>query len=174
MIDKPKRPKQPSIQERQPPRTLQELVNRYDLDNTKVYDFLDELVGQINENDNTFTNNVSSLQTQINTINQDNITITSDYTIDDNSCFKSQNYVNISINIYNSTGTYSTYSWVKLARLPVGYRPSGEKYISGFGCGSGWSTPTAVPIIIDTNGYINVYLRTSDLKRVIATGIIKI
>lgn len=49
MIEKPKRPKQPSIQERQPPRTLEELVNRYDLDNTKIYDFLDELVGQLNE-----------------------------------------------------------------------------------------------------------------------------
>lgn len=44
MIEKPKRPKQPDIQERQPPRTLQELINRYDLDNTKIYDFLDELV----------------------------------------------------------------------------------------------------------------------------------
>ena len=49
MIEKPKRPKKPNIQERQPPRTLQELINRYDLDNTKVYDFLDELVGQIND-----------------------------------------------------------------------------------------------------------------------------
>ena len=49
MIDKPKRPKQPNIQDRQPPRTLQELINRYDLDNTKVYDFLDELVGQLKD-----------------------------------------------------------------------------------------------------------------------------
>ena len=49
MIEKPKRPKKPDIQERQPPRTLQELMNRYDLDNTKVYDFLDYLVNYLNE-----------------------------------------------------------------------------------------------------------------------------
>lgn len=49
MIEKPRRPKLPNIQERQPPRTLQELINRYDLDNTKIYDFLDELVGHLNE-----------------------------------------------------------------------------------------------------------------------------
>lgn len=73
MIEKPKRPKKPDIQERQPPRTLQELINRYDLDNTKVYDFLDELVGQINENDTSTSEGISSiiediasLQSQIN------------------------------------------------------------------------------------------------------------
>lgn len=49
MIEKPKRPKQPNIQDRQPPRTLQELINRYDLDNTKIYDFLDYLVNYLNE-----------------------------------------------------------------------------------------------------------------------------
>ena len=49
MIEKPKRPKQPSIQERQPPRTLQELINRYDLDNTKIYEYLDYLVDYLNE-----------------------------------------------------------------------------------------------------------------------------
>lgn len=49
MIDKPKRPKQPNIQDRQPPRTLEELINRYDLDNMKIYDFLDYLVNYLNE-----------------------------------------------------------------------------------------------------------------------------
>lgn len=48
MIEKPKRPKKPDIQERQPPRTLQELMLRYDLDNTKIYDFLDGLVELLN------------------------------------------------------------------------------------------------------------------------------
>lgn len=47
MIEKPKRPKRLDIQDRQPPRTLQELINRYDLDNTKIYDYLDELVEKI-------------------------------------------------------------------------------------------------------------------------------
>ena len=103
---------------------------------------------------------------------QDNITLTSDFTIDDNSCFKSQNFLNICIDIYNSNGTYSTYTWLKIARLPEGCKPTREKYISGFGSGAGWSIATAVPIMIDTNGYINVYLRTSDLKRIIVNGII--
>lgn len=107
-----------------------------------------------------------------NSFKQNNITITSDFQIDDNSCFKSQNFVNISINIYNSSGSYSAYTWEKIARLPEGCRPTGEKYISGFGCGAGWGTPTAVPILITADGYISVYLRTSDLKRIIANGII--
>ena len=49
MIEKPKRPVKLDVQERQPPRTLQELVNRYDLDNIKIYDYLDDLVPKINE-----------------------------------------------------------------------------------------------------------------------------
>jgi len=57
MIEKPKRPKQLNIHDRQPPRTLQELINRYDLDNTNIYDYLDKLVNQIDDiEDNIATN----------------------------------------------------------------------------------------------------------------------
>ena len=115
---------------------------------------------------------IKTLDDNYNAVAQNNITITSDYTIDDNSCFKSQNFVNIGINIFNSSGTYGTYSWVDLARLPEGYRPTREKYISGYGCSSGWGTPTAVPIMINAEGYIRVYLQTSGLKRIVASGII--
>lgn len=59
MIEKPKRPKKPDIQERQPPRTLQELILRYDLDNTKIYDFLDELVKQINSEREDIDTNIN-------------------------------------------------------------------------------------------------------------------
>ena len=59
MIEKPKRPKKPDIQERQPPRTLQELINRYDLDNTKIYDFLDELVNQLNADRETIDSDIN-------------------------------------------------------------------------------------------------------------------
>lgn len=103
---------------------------------------------------------------------QENIAITSDYQIEDNSCFKSQNFLNLSLNIYNKDNTYAQWTWVELARLPEGYRPSTNKYISGFGCSPGWGTPTAVPIMIDTDGYIYVYLQTSGLKRIVASGII--
>ena len=61
MIEKPKRPKKPDIQERQPPRTLQELVNRYDLDNTKVYDFLDELVELLNTEKESIDTSINDL-----------------------------------------------------------------------------------------------------------------
>ena len=44
MIEKPKRPKKISNQDNKQPQTIQELIRRYDLDNTKVYDFLDELI----------------------------------------------------------------------------------------------------------------------------------
>ena len=66
MIEKPKRPKQPNIQDRQPPRTLQELINRYDLDNTKIYDFLDELVELLNTEK-------ESIDTSINDLNNNKV-----------------------------------------------------------------------------------------------------
>lgn len=66
MIEKPKRPKKPDIQERQPPRTLQELINRYDLDNTKIYDFLDELVELLNTER-------KSIDTSINDLNNNKV-----------------------------------------------------------------------------------------------------
>lgn len=59
MIEKPKRPKKPDIQDRQPPRKLQELINRYDLDNTKIYDFLDELVNQLNADRETIDSDIN-------------------------------------------------------------------------------------------------------------------
>lgn len=49
MIEKPTRPKQFNNQDRQIPTNIQELINRYDLDNTKIYDFLDYLVNYLNE-----------------------------------------------------------------------------------------------------------------------------
>lgn len=49
MIEKPKRPKKIPNQDNKQPQTIQELTRRYDLDNTKVYDFLDELVGSLKE-----------------------------------------------------------------------------------------------------------------------------
>ena len=73
MIEKPKRPKKPDIQERQPPRTLQELISRYDLDNTKIYDFLDGLVELINTDIDNLNNqkvnkviNITSTGTNLN------------------------------------------------------------------------------------------------------------
>ncbi len=49
MIEKPKRPKKLNNQDRRIPNDIQELINRYDLDNTDIYDFLDYLVNYLNE-----------------------------------------------------------------------------------------------------------------------------
>ena len=49
MIEKPKRPKKIPNQDNKQPQTIEQLIRRYDLDNTKIYDFLDELVGQLNQ-----------------------------------------------------------------------------------------------------------------------------
>lgn len=49
MIEKPKRPVELNIQDRQIPKDIQELTNRYDLDNKKIYDYLDYLVNYLNE-----------------------------------------------------------------------------------------------------------------------------
>ena len=69
MIEKPKRPKQPNIQDRQPPRTLQELINRYDLDNTKIYDFLDELVELLNTERKSIDTSINDLNSDIDNMN---------------------------------------------------------------------------------------------------------
>lgn len=49
MIEKPKRQKQLNNQDRQLPSNIQELINRYDLDNTKIYNFFDYLIDYLNE-----------------------------------------------------------------------------------------------------------------------------
>lgn len=51
MIEKPKRPKKIPNQDNKQPQTIQELIRRYDLDNTKIYDFLDEFVDSLNKKD---------------------------------------------------------------------------------------------------------------------------
>lgn len=49
MIEKPKRPKKINNHDRQIPATIQDLINRYDLENTQIYNFLDDLVDYLNE-----------------------------------------------------------------------------------------------------------------------------
>lgn len=49
MIEKPKRPKRIPNQDNKQPQTIHELIRRYDLDNTKIYDFLEELVETLNK-----------------------------------------------------------------------------------------------------------------------------
>lgn len=57
MIEKPKRPKKLNNQDRKIPASIQELINRYDLENNDVYDFLDYLV-------NSFNNETSEIETK--------------------------------------------------------------------------------------------------------------
>lgn len=49
MIEKPTRPKKLDNQDRQIPSNIQDLISRYDLENLKIYDFLDYLVNYLNE-----------------------------------------------------------------------------------------------------------------------------
>lgn len=49
MIEKPKRPKKIPNQDNKQPQTIEQLIRRYDLDNTKIYDFLDEFVDVFNQ-----------------------------------------------------------------------------------------------------------------------------
>ncbi len=48
MIEKPKRPQKINNQDKKQPQTISELIRRYDLDNIKVYEYLDNLVDKIN------------------------------------------------------------------------------------------------------------------------------
>ncbi len=49
MIKKPNKPKKNNIQDRLQPTTVEELIQKYDLENTKIYEFLDYLVDYLNE-----------------------------------------------------------------------------------------------------------------------------
>ena len=63
MIEKPKRPKKIPNQDNKQPQTIQELIRRYDLDNTNIYDFLDNLVYGINkEFDKNLISNIEKLK----------------------------------------------------------------------------------------------------------------
>ena len=60
MLEKPKRVKQLNNQDRQLPATIQELINRYDLENKDIYKFLNYLVDSINENKSEVIDNLES------------------------------------------------------------------------------------------------------------------
>lgn len=60
MLEKPKRAKQLNNQDRQIPATIQELINRYDLENKDIYKFLDYLVDNINGNKSEVIDNLES------------------------------------------------------------------------------------------------------------------
>ena len=60
MLEKPKRAKQLNNQDRQLPATIQELINRYDLENKDIYKFLDYLVDNINGNKSEVIDNLQS------------------------------------------------------------------------------------------------------------------
>lgn len=49
MLEKPKRVEKVSIQDRIQPTTVEELIKKYDLDNRKIYDYLDYLVDYLND-----------------------------------------------------------------------------------------------------------------------------
>ncbi len=50
MLEKPKRNNKINNQDMQVPATIQDLINRYDLENNDIYDYLDKLVDYINKN----------------------------------------------------------------------------------------------------------------------------
>lgn len=120
----------------------------------------------------TKENLFSDTTTQINNIIMTSITITSDYQIEDSGCFKSQNYIVLGFNIYNSSETFATYTWTKIAQLPSGVRPSIERYFPTLAVGTGLSSPTAVPARVTADGEIFIYPVVTNLKRVIANATI--
>lgn len=120
----------------------------------------------------TKENLFSDTTTQINNIIMTSITITSDFTIDSSGCFKSQNYIVLGLNIYNSSETFATYAWTKIAQLPSGNRPSVEMIFPAIAFGAALSSPTAVPARVTPDGEIFIYPVVSNLKRIIANATI--
>lgn len=97
------------------------------------------------------------------------LNVTSSYTFDLQGSFARGEEINLNLNVYNANN-YTTGSWTTIAQLPSGYYPNGERYLSAFGCGSGWTTPIAVPVLVNANGNVNVYIVTSNIKRVIVSA----
>ena len=123
--------------------------------------------------DTDFTEIENELETLDGKSTQTNFTITSSFTIDDQSCFKLNNFLNVDFNIYNTNSTFSKASWVEIATLPSGYRPSNARYVSGVGTAAAMTVPTAIPIMIESSGAIKIYVQ-NDLKRIIANFTINI
>lgn len=89
MIRKIKRLSRGNIQDNTMPTTIEQLITKYDLDNIKIYNFLDELVEQINlSNNNVLTKignwgNTEALKDymgDLNTIRQTGFTMTNNKT----------------------------------------------------------------------------------------------
>lgn len=130
MIEKPKRKKQLNNQDRQIPANIQELINRYDLDNKDIYDYLDKMVTEIINSNSNFTdeitnlnNNVAELNKQLKTIEEKTITLyenssgskDTNITLSDSA----SNYSYIEVFYYRSTGGTETYASQKIA-IPNG------------------------------------------------------
>jgi hypothetical protein len=49
MIEKPKKPNKSDIQDRLQPTTIEGLIQKYDLDNIQIYEYLEYLVNYLNE-----------------------------------------------------------------------------------------------------------------------------
>ena len=115
MIEKPKRPKKIPNEDNKQPQTIQELIRRYDLDNTKIYDFLDDLVSQINLNKTQNDKQVNEIETRaIGTILYENEegtaeNITLNAPIEKFNYFEVESYV-----IYNEIKVYTT-----TGKLPI-------------------------------------------------------
>lgn len=65
MIQKPKRPTKINNQDNKQPQTITELIRRYDLDNAKIYDFLDDLVEQLNFNTTENDEKLNKIESKI-------------------------------------------------------------------------------------------------------------
>lgn len=90
------------------------------------------------------------------------------YTSDVQNCFAVDNIVNINLNTFNSNG-FTRDAWTIIATIPAGYRPSKDVYISAYGSDGGWTSPVAVPVMINTSGEILVFLKTT-VKRILISS----
>lgn len=126
MIEKPKRRKQLNNQDRQIPANIQELINRYDLDNTEIYDYLDKMVTEIINSNSNFTdkitdlnNNIAELNEQLKTTEEKTITLYENLTgsKDTNITLSdsASNYSYIEIFYYRLAGETGTYGSQKIA-----------------------------------------------------------
>ena len=113
MIEKPKRPKKIPNQDNKQPQTIQELIRRYDLENTKIYDFLDVLVLQINKEQET----IEESQLDVTETTFQNITV--------NKIRKNLKVCTLDCegNFYYTAGTYN-----KVGKIPTEFLPKDVNY----------------------------------------------
>ena len=152
MIKKPKRPTKINNQDNKQPQNIEQLIRRYDLDNTMIYDFLDELTVTLNE---TFDKLSTTLrETQIDVP----VTLVDGFTFYDDKFKCIYNPLTKQCTLYFSIyGDIPKSISTRITTIPTGYRPAFDVTNVGF-----YGEAIYGLVSVATNGRVTISPRGND------------